>query len=81
MRIRTNDDPTLKLLAIEHISRSLRSSHSQWQHLTESYVVGTFVNALPREYDIVADAGGERERILSRGRRILSAEAVRVIRV
>ena len=36
VRIGTNDDPTLKLLEMEDIARSLRSSHSQWQHLTES---------------------------------------------
>ena len=35
VRIGTNDDPTLKLLEMEDIARSLRSSHSQWQHLTE----------------------------------------------
>ena len=52
VRIGTNDDPTPKLLEMEDIARSLRSSHSQWQHLTESYVIGKFVNALPREYDI-----------------------------
>ena len=52
VRIGTHDDPTLKVLEIEDIARSLRSSHSQWQHLTESYVIGKFVNALPREYDI-----------------------------
>ena len=48
----TNDDPTLKLLEMEDIACSLRLSHSQWQHLTEAYVIGKFVNALPREYDI-----------------------------
>ena len=37
---------------MEDIARSLRSSHSQWQHLTESYVIGKFVNTLPRKYDI-----------------------------
>ena len=52
VRIGTNDDPTLKLLEMEDIARSFRSSHSQWQHLTESYAIGKFVNALPREYDI-----------------------------
>ena len=52
VRIGTNDDPTLKLLEIEDIARLLRSSHSQWQHLTESRVIAKFVNALPREYDI-----------------------------
>ena len=52
VRIGTNDDPTLKLLEMEDIARSLRSSHSQWQHLTKSYVNEKFVNALPREYDI-----------------------------
>ena len=36
---------------MEHVARFLRSSHSQWQHLTESYVIGKFVNALAREYD------------------------------
>ena len=30
VRIRTNDDPTLKLLEVEDITRSLRSSPSQW---------------------------------------------------
>ena len=52
VRVGTNDDPTLKLLEMEDIARSFRSSHSQWQHLTKSYVIGKFVNALPREYDI-----------------------------
>ena len=52
VRIGTNDDPTLKSLEMEDIARSLRSSQSQWQHLTEAYVIGKFVNALPREYDI-----------------------------
>ena len=37
---------------MEGIARSLRSSHSKWQHLTESYLIGKFVNALPREYDM-----------------------------
>ena len=46
-----NDDSTPKLLEMEDIARSLRSSHSQWQHLIESYDIGKFVNALPREYD------------------------------
>ena len=35
VRIGTNDDPTLKLLEMEDIARSLHSSHSQWQHLTD----------------------------------------------
>ena len=52
VRIGTNDDSTLKFLEMEDIVRSLRLSHSQWQHLTESYVISKFVNALPREYDI-----------------------------
>ena len=52
VRIGTNDDPTLKSLEMEDIARSLRSSQSQWQHLTEACVIGKFVNALPREYDI-----------------------------
>ena len=52
VRIGTNDDSTLKFLEMEDIVRSLRLSHSQWQHLTESYVSSKFVNALPREYDI-----------------------------
>ena len=42
MRIGTNDDLTLKLLEMEDIARSLRSSRSQWQHLTKSYVIGKF---------------------------------------
>ena len=64
--IGTNDDPTLKLLEMEDIARSLRSSHSQWQHLTESYVIGKFVNALPREYDIQKQMLEERENGFSR---------------
>ena len=52
VQIGTNDDPTLKLLEMEDIALSLRSSYWQWQHLTESYVIGKFINALPREYDI-----------------------------
>ena len=66
VRIGTNDDPTLKLLEMENIARSLRSSHSQWQHLTESYVIGKFVNALPREYDIQKQMLEEREDGFSR---------------
>ena len=66
MRIGTNDDPTLKLLEMEDIARSLRSSHSQWQHLTESCVIGKFVNALPREYDIQKQMLEEREDGFSR---------------
>ena len=37
---------------MEDIARSLCSSHLQWRHLTESYVIGKFVKALRREYDI-----------------------------
>ena len=59
-------DPTLKLLEMEDIARSLRSSHSQWQHLTESYVIGKFVNALPREYDIQKQMLEERKGGFSR---------------
>ena len=66
VRIGTNGDPTLKLLEMEDIARSLRSSHSQWQHLTESYVIGKFVNALPREYDIQKQMLKEREDGFSR---------------
>ena len=66
VRIGTNDDPTLKLLEMEDIARSLRSSHSQWQHFTESYVIGKFVNALPREYDIQKQMLEEREDGFSR---------------
>ena len=63
VRIGTNHDPTLKLLEMEDIARSLRSSHSQWQHLTESHVIGKFVkNALPRVYDIQKQMLEERER-------------------
>ena len=61
VRIETNDDPTLKLLEMEDIARSLRSSHSQCQHLTESYVFEKFVNALLREYDIQKQMLEERE--------------------
>ena len=51
---------------IDDIARSLRSSQSQWQHLTESYVIGKFVNALPREYDIQKQMLEEREDGFSR---------------
>ena len=51
---------------MEDIARSLRSSHSQWQHLTESYVIGKFINALPREYDIQKQMLEEREDGFSR---------------
>ena len=61
VRVGTNDDPNLKLLEMEDIARSLRSSHSQWQHLTESYVIGKIVNALPRECDIQKQMLKERE--------------------
>ena len=66
VRIGTNGDPTLKSLEIEDIARSLRSSHSQWQHLTESYVIGKFVNALSREYDIQKHMLEEKEDGFSR---------------
>ena len=66
VQIGTNDNPTLKFLEMEDIARSLRSSHSQWQHLTESYVIGKFVNALPREYDIQKQMLEEREDGVSR---------------
>ena len=36
---------------MEDIVISLCSSHSQWQHVTESYAIGKFVNVLPRKYD------------------------------
>ena len=65
-RIGTNDDPTLKVLEMEDIARSLRSSHSQWQHLTESHVIGKFVSALLREYDIQKQMLEEREDGFSR---------------
>ena len=65
VRIRTNDDPTLKLLEMEDISCYLRSSHSQWQHLTAPYVIGKFVNDLPREYNIQKQMLEERENGLS----------------
>ena len=66
VRIGTNDDPTLNLLEMEDIAPSLRSSHSQWQHLTESYVIGKLVNALPREYNIHKQMLEEREGEFSR---------------
>ena len=66
VRIGINDDSTLKLFEMKDIARSLRSSHSQWQHLTESYVIGKFVNALPREYDIQKQMLEEREDGFSR---------------
>ena len=61
VRIGTNDDQTLKLLEMEDIARSLRSSHSQWKHLTESYVIGNFVNALPREHNVQKQMLEEKE--------------------
>ena len=66
VRIEANDDPTLKLLKMEDIARSLRSSHSQWHRLTESYGIGKFVNALPREYDIQKQMLEERDDGFSR---------------
>ena len=66
VRIGTNDDPTLKLLEMQHTARSLRSSYLQWQHLSELYVIGKFVNALPREYDIKKQMLEEREDGFSR---------------
>ena len=65
VQIGTNDDPTLKLLEIEGIARPLRSSHSQWQHLTESRVIAKFINALPREYDIQKEMLEAREDMFS----------------
>ena len=55
------DDPTLKLLEMEEIARSLRLSHSQRHHLIESYVIGKFLNAPPREYEIQMQMLEERE--------------------
>ena len=74
VRIGTNDEPTLKLLEMEDIARSLRSSHSQWQHLTESYVIGKAVNAPPREYDIQKQMLEEREDGFSREAVVLSVQ-------
>ena len=51
---------------MEDIARFFRSSHSQWQHITESYVIGKFVKALPREYDIQKQMLEEREDGFSR---------------
>ena len=61
VRIGTNEDLTHKLLEMEDIARSLRSSHSQWQPLTESFVIGKFVNSLLHEYDIQKQVLEERE--------------------
>ena len=66
VRIGTNDDPTLKLLEMKDIARSPRSSYLQWQHLSESYVIGKFVKALPREYGIQKQMLEEREDGFSR---------------
>ena len=66
VEIGTNDDSTLKMVKMEDIALSLRSSHSQWQHLAESYVIGKFINALPREYDIQKQMLEEREDGFSR---------------
>ena len=66
VRIGTNDDPTLKLLEMKDTAHSLRSSHSQWPHLTESYAIGKFVNPLPREYDLQKQMLEEREDEFSR---------------
>ena len=67
VQIGTNDDPTLKLLEMDNNSaRSLRSSYSQWQHLTESYVIGKSVNVFTREYDIQKLMLEEREEGFSR---------------
>ena len=74
VRIETNDEPTLKLLEMEDIARSLRSSHSQWQHLAESYVIRKAVNALPREYDIQKQMLEEREDGFSRGAVVSSVQ-------
>ena len=52
---------------MKDIARFIRSSHSQWQHLTdESYVIGKFVKALPREYDIQKQMLEEKEDGFSR---------------
>ena len=77
VRIETNDDPTVKLLEVEDledIARSLRSSLSQWQHLPESYVIGKFVIALPREYDIQKQMLEEREDGFSREAVVFSVQ-------
>ena len=81
VRIETNDDPPLKLLEMEDTARSLRSSHSQWQHLTELRHRKIRKRSFPRVRYTKAEAGGERRRVLSRGCRILSVEAVRLMRV
>ena len=59
---------------LEDITRSLRSSHSQWQHLTESYVIGKFVNALPREYDVPKQMLEKREDGFSREAAVSSVQ-------
>ena len=59
---------------LEDITRSLRSSHSQWQHLTESYVIGKFVNALPREYDVPKQMVEKREDGFSREAAVFSVQ-------
>ena len=74
VRIGTNDDPTLKLLEMEDIARSFRSSHSQWQHLTESFAIEKIVNALPRAYDIQKQMLEEREDGLSREAVVFSVQ-------
>ena len=51
---------------MEDIAPSLRSSHSQWQHLTESHVIDKFINALPPEYDIQNQMLEESEDVFSR---------------
>ena len=66
VRSGANDDLTLKLSEMEVIARSLRSSHSQWQYLTESFVIGKFVNTLSCEHDIQKQMLEEREDGFSR---------------
>ena len=66
VRMGTNADPYLKLLEMEDIARFFRSSHSEWQHLTESYAIGKFVKALPCEYDIQKQMLKEKEDGFSR---------------
>ena len=67
---------------MEDIARSLRSSHSQWQYLTESYVIGNFVNALPIQKKMLKERedGFSREAVVSSVQRRFESSAYKQLR-
>ena len=50
---------------MEDIGRTLRSC-ADWSHISESFLLAKFVNALPHEFDVQKQTMEEREGGLSR---------------